>query len=61
MSGRSKKYESQIKTKESHHYFFLNPYQDMAFTRCPKCKEKTKIRKHCLVELMAFWRKYLPF
>ena len=49
MSGRSKKYESQIKTKESHHYFFLNPYEDMAFTRCPKCEEKTKIRKHCLV------------
>lgn len=49
MSGRSKKYDSQIKAKESHHYFFLNPYEDMAFTRCPKCDEKTKIRKHCLV------------
>jgi hypothetical protein len=27
----------------------LNPYEDMACTRCPKCDEKTKIRKHCLV------------
>lgn len=29
--------------------FFLNPYQDMAFTKCPKCDGKTKIRKFCLV------------
>jgi uncharacterized protein with PIN domain len=27
------------------HYFFLNPYEDQAFTRCPKCNGKTKIRK----------------
>ena len=26
-------------------YFFLNPYADMAFTRCPKCEAKTKVRK----------------
>ena len=26
-------------------YFFLNPYADMAFTRCPKCEAKTKQRK----------------
>jgi hypothetical protein len=26
-------------------YFFLNPYADMAFTRCPKCEARTKQRK----------------
>lgn len=49
MSSRSKKSESQIKTKEAQHYFFLNPYVDLAFTCCPNCEEKTKIRKHYLV------------
>jgi hypothetical protein len=27
------------------HYFFLNPYRDAAFTRCPKCERPTKLRK----------------
>ena len=27
------------------HKFFLNPYDDMRFTRCPGCERKTKIRK----------------
>ena len=49
MSGKSKKKKSQIKPREARHYFFLNPYSDMAFTRCPKCEEKTKIRKYCLL------------
>ena len=49
MSGKSKKDESQTTLKRARHYFFLNPYDDMAFTRCPKCEEKTKIRKYCLV------------
>jgi len=31
------------------HRFFLNPYEDAAFTRCPKCEAKTKIRKFPLV------------
>lgn len=31
------------------HYFFLNPYKDAAFTRCPKCQGKTKLRKFPLV------------
>lgn len=30
-------------------YFFLNPYADMAFTRCPKCEAKTKQKKLPLV------------
>src|SRR5436309_1079606 len=25
--------------------FFLNPYPDVRFTRCPKCQGKTKLRK----------------
>ena len=34
---------------EEKHFFFLNPYEDMAFTKCPKCESKTKVRKHALV------------
>ncbi len=30
-------------------FFFLNPYADVAFTRCPKCEAKTKQRKLPLV------------
>ena len=36
------------KTKDNTKYkykFFLNPYTDQAFTRCPKCENKTKVRK----------------
>lgn len=29
--------------------FFLNPYRDVAFTRCPKCEGRTKQRKLPLV------------
>ena len=29
--------------------FFLNPYNDLRFTRCPKCREKTILRKLPLV------------
>jgi len=38
--------KKKLKTR---HYFFLNPYEDCAFTRCPKCNNKTKIRKFPLV------------
>jgi hypothetical protein len=31
------------------HDFFLNPYQDVRFTRCPKCEGKTKLRKKPLL------------
>ena len=31
------------------HNFLLSPYQDAAFTRCPKCERKTKLRKFPLV------------
>lgn len=29
--------------------FFLNPYSDVRFTRCPQCGEKTRSRKLPLV------------
>ena len=34
-----------IKSERRRHYFFLNPYEDSAFTKCPKCGDNTKIRK----------------
>jgi hypothetical protein len=38
------------KTKpKKRHKFFLNPYSDCGFTKCPKCDAKTKIRKYPLV------------
>lgn len=32
--------------------FFLNPYSDAAFTRCPKCEGKTKVKKLPLTVVM---------
>ena len=49
MPGKLETKKSQTKLKGARHYFFLNPYIDSSFTRCPKCESKTKIRKHCLV------------
>jgi len=34
---------------EAKYYLFLNPYPKHAFSNCPKCNTKTKIRKYCLV------------
>ena len=31
------------------YYFFLNPYSDARFTSCPKCGNKTRVRKVPLV------------
>ncbi len=36
-------------TTKTRHYFFLNTYDDCAFTKCPKCDSKTKLRKFPLV------------
>jgi hypothetical protein len=33
------------KFSRKRHVFFLNPYEDAAFTKCPQCKEATKVRK----------------
>lgn len=40
-----------VKNKEKH-YFFLNPYTDCSFTRCPKCENKTKVKKLPLAILL---------
>ena len=40
---------SSMKDKKKRHYLFLNPYQDCAFTKCPQCDAKTKVRKFPLV------------
>ena len=37
------------KKAKKRHKFFLNPYSDCGFTKCPKCDAKTKIRKYPLV------------
>jgi len=34
-----------MKRKKDRYYFFLNPYIDNAFTRCPECSCKTRVRK----------------
>jgi hypothetical protein len=41
--------KAKPKNHEKRHYFFPNPYQDCAFTKCPKCENKTKVRKIPLV------------
>ena len=33
------------KSQKPRHYFFLNPYDDCAFSKCPKCDKKTMLRK----------------
>ena len=38
-----------IKPDRRRHYFFLNPYEDAAFTECPKCGISTRIRRFPLV------------
>ncbi|MGK7874888.1 MAG: hypothetical protein AB4426_16780 [Xenococcaceae cyanobacterium] len=47
----TQKSSSKVKQKkrQKRHYFFPNPYQDCAFTKCPKCEVKTKVRKIPLV------------
>ena len=37
--------KTSAKPNKTKHYFFLNPYEDCAFTKCPKCANKTKVRK----------------
>ena len=35
--------------KNSKFYFYLNPHDEYKWTRCPKCDNKTKVRKFCLM------------
>ena len=39
----------QLEPENRCHYFFLNHYEDDAFTRCPKCETRTRVRKFPLV------------
>ena len=41
-----------IRIQNEKYYFFLNPYTDSSFTRCPKCDNKTKIKKLPLAILL---------
>ena len=38
-----------IPSERRRHSFFLNPYKDVAFTKCPRCEANTRIRKFPLV------------
>lgn len=46
MPEQSKEYKVEPKKR---YYFFLNPYEEYAFTKCPKCEGKTKLKKIPLV------------
>lgn len=35
--------------KRRRYYFYLNPHDEYKWTKCPKCEQKTKVRKHCLM------------
>jgi hypothetical protein len=41
--------EHRLGKQPPRYYFFLNPYQDVRFTSCPKCGGKTKLRKLPLI------------
>ncbi len=35
--------------QKSKYYFYLNPHEEYKWTKCPKCDNKTKLRKYCLM------------
>jgi hypothetical protein len=41
--------------KKQRYLFYLNPFEEYKWTRCPNCNAKTKLRKYCLV--IAFGEK----
>jgi uncharacterized protein with PIN domain len=41
--------KSSDKNRKQQYRFFLNPYKDCAFTKCPRCDSKTRTRKFPLV------------
>jgi hypothetical protein len=49
MAKQKKKTTTQLGKQPPRYRFFLNPYQDMRFTRCPQCDSKTLLRKLPLV------------
>lgn len=40
-----KKKKARIGKQPPRYRFFLNPYEDVRFTNCPKCRYKTRLRK----------------
>src|SRR6266571_2405677 len=49
MANRKKKTTTQLGKQPPRYRFFLNPYEDMRFTRCPQCDNKMHQRKLPLV------------
>jgi hypothetical protein len=47
--GKKKSKSKQFGHLPPQYSFFLNPYTDCRFTRCPKCDGKTKLRKKPLL------------
>lgn len=41
------------------YYFYPNPHDQYAWTRCPKCEAKTKLRKFC--QMIHYENKSLKF
>ena len=49
MKNRNQKYKNGKEKQKERYCFFLNPYIDCAFTRCPQCETNTKLKKYCLL------------
>jgi len=49
MAKRKKKTMTRLGKQPPRYRFFLNPYQDVRFTRCPQCDTRTLLRKLPLV------------
>jgi hypothetical protein len=49
MANRKKKPMTQLGKQLPRYHFFLNPYEDMRFTKCPQCDNKMHQRKLPLV------------
>jgi len=49
MNDKNQKHKNRKEKQKERYYFFLNPYIDCAFTRCPRCETNTKLRKYCLL------------
>jgi hypothetical protein len=45
MANRKKKTVTQFGKQSPQYCFFLNPYEDMRFTKCPQCDNKMHQRK----------------
>ncbi len=49
MASRKKQTKTQLGKQPPLYRFFLNPYKDVRFTRCPQCENKTLQRKLPLI------------